>query len=399
MREQEQPVDTVRRAVARLDPEVRARESRLRAVARGKIIHQMACEFINGEYLFHQPCGLWNEPCVHGCGYIHLSTSTPGTRKKCCVNGRLSSASDNFEEELMMGYVLDELPVFVRKVISSSPTFSQKSSTYNNLVAMAATVVCNYNETAGFSLRGQGPQSVFMNGRVHHYMRIASSTSQNCGISYFVFDDIASLAGSADARNVDPDILKEICNGLKNENPYCADLRFLGVEARARAEGIAVIPRMVDQVQHFDVCSVVNNRQTGDMTLQVRTHTNSVSDVNMDSEKVEGLCFPLLFPHGEPGYTNASKSGMSPDEYAMSRLLMPEKLGRDFMTAQAPYGPVECIDSRTGEAFAPTEDQSGIPLPSVTESGTKQSIGIWYSTYLHGIMVPYQILGQWRIRW
>jgi hypothetical protein len=42
-------------------------------------------------------------------------------------------------------------------------------------------------------------------------MRIASSTSQNCGISYFIFDDIASLAGSADAQNVDPDILKEIC--------------------------------------------------------------------------------------------------------------------------------------------------------------------------------------------
>ncbi len=69
----------------------------------------------NGKYLFHQPCGLWNEPCVHGCGYIHLSNLTPGTRKKCCVNGRLSSASDNFEEELMMGYVLDELPAFVRK--------------------------------------------------------------------------------------------------------------------------------------------------------------------------------------------------------------------------------------------------------------------------------------------
>ena len=198
-REREQPANTQQRAVARLDPEVRARESRLRAVARGKIIHQVACEFINGEYLFHQPCGLWNEPCLRGCGYIHLSNSTPGTRKKCCVNGRLSSASDNFEEELMMGYVLDELPAFVRKVISSSTTFSQKSSTYNNLVAMAATVVCNYNETAGFSRRGPGPQSVFMNGRVHHYMRIASSTSQNCGISYFIFDDIASLAGSADA--------------------------------------------------------------------------------------------------------------------------------------------------------------------------------------------------------
>ncbi len=30
---------------------------------------------------------------------------------------------------------------------------------------------------------------------------------------------------------------------------------------------ITVIPRMVDQVQHFDVCSVVNIRQTGTMTL------------------------------------------------------------------------------------------------------------------------------------
>ena len=96
---------------------------------------------------------------------------------------------------------------------------------------------------------------------------------------------IASLAGSADAQNVDPDILKlkEICKGLKDENPYCVHLRFLGVEARSRAEGITVIPRMVDQVQHFDVCSVVNNRQTGAMTLQVRTHTNSVSDVNRNT--------------------------------------------------------------------------------------------------------------------
>ena len=160
----------------------------------------MAWTFVNGEYLFHQPCGFWNEPCVHGCGYIHLSTSTPGTRKKCCVNGRLSSASDNFDEELMMGYVLDKLPPFVRKAISSSNQFSQRSSTYNNLVAMAATVVCNYSETAGFSWHGPGPQSVFMNGCVHHYMRLASSTSQNCGMSYFIFDDIASLAGSADAQ-------------------------------------------------------------------------------------------------------------------------------------------------------------------------------------------------------
>jgi hypothetical protein len=112
----------------------------------------------------------------------------------------------------MMDNVLDELLSFVRKVISSnSAKFSQKSSTVNNLVVMAATVVCNYDETSGFSPHGPGPQSVFMNGHVYHYMRIASSTSQNCGISYFIFDDMASLAGSADVHNVDPLILSDIC--------------------------------------------------------------------------------------------------------------------------------------------------------------------------------------------
>jgi hypothetical protein len=152
----------------------------------------MACKYVNGQYKFHQPCGLWNAPCVHGCGYIHLSSSTPGSRKKCCTNGCLSSASDNFDEELMMDHDLDKLPQFLRQVITSSTEFSKKSSTYNNLVAMAATMVCNYNQTHGFSRRGQGPQSIFMNGRVHHYMRIASSTLQNCGISYFIFDDSIS---------------------------------------------------------------------------------------------------------------------------------------------------------------------------------------------------------------
>jgi hypothetical protein len=235
----------------------------------------------------------------------------------------------------------------------------------DNLAAMAATVVCNYNQTHGFSWHGQGPQSVFMNGRVHHYMIIASSTLQNCGVSYFIFDDIASLAGSADTRNVDPVILSNIWEGLRNENPYCTDLRFLGVEARQRAEGINVVPRMVNQVQHFDVCSVVNNRQTGAMTLQVKTHTNSVSDINMDSEKVEGFCFPLLFPHGEPGYTNSSKSRLSQDKYEMAKMLRPEKIHGEYMTAQASYAPFQCTDICTGELFAPTKDQCQVEANQV----------------------------------
>jgi hypothetical protein len=54
-------------------------------------------------------------------------------------------------------------------------------------------------------------------------------------------------------------------------------------------------------------------------------------------------------------------------------LMMPEKLGRDFMTAQAPYAPIECVDSRTGQAFAPTEDQSENQIRLI--SGRVASVG------------------------
>jgi hypothetical protein len=156
-------------------------------------------------------------------------------------------------------------------------------------------------------------------------------------------------------------ILSNICKGLRNEHPYCVDLRFLGVEAQQCAEGINVVPRMVHEVQHFDVCSVVNNKQTGAMKLKVKMHTNSVSDINMDSEKVEGLCFP------QPGYTDSSKSRLSPDEYVMAKMLRPEKIYGEYMMAQASYPPFECIDICTGELFAPTKDQCQVKANRVPD--------------------------------
>jgi hypothetical protein len=133
--------ESAQRAVAREELGVREHESAQRAAARARRTLDMACKYVDGNYLFHQPCGLWNEPCVHGCGYLHLSSSSAGTRKKCCANGRLSYASENFDEELMMDHELERLPKFLRLLMCSYSGFSQKSSTYNNLVAMAATAV------------------------------------------------------------------------------------------------------------------------------------------------------------------------------------------------------------------------------------------------------------------
>jgi hypothetical protein len=55
--------------------------------------------------------------------------------------------------------------------------------------------------------------------------------------------------------------------------------------------------------------------------------------------------------------TNSSKSRLSPDEYVMAKMLRPEKIYGEYMTAQASYAPFQCIDICKGELFAPTEDQ------------------------------------------
>jgi hypothetical protein len=112
-------------------------------------------------------------------------------------------------------------------------------------------------------------------------------------------------------------------------------------------------PRMA-----ISVCAVMNCRWTGVMSLQVTTTNGSISDVKMNSEHVEGLCYPLLFPHAEPGFTNEMKDSISPVDYVvMARMLMPEKIGRKYMTAPARYySETQMIDSCIGEPFASDED-------------------------------------------
>jgi hypothetical protein len=83
-----------------------------------------------------------------------------------------------------------------------------------------------------------------------------------------------------------------------------------------------------------------------------------------------------LFPHAEPGYTNACKSRLSPDEYAMSRLLRPEKIDGDYMTARAAHAPYQCIDSRTGEPFTHIDDADVIQTYQVPDTLINRSLRV-----------------------
>jgi hypothetical protein len=91
---------------------------------------------------------------------------------------------------------------------------------------MAATKVCNYCDNSGFTNRGPGHHCVTLSGRVHHFFtRVSSSNPQSCGLSSFVFDSLASCTCLSESGNVDKELLNDIGNGLKNENPYCKDLQ------------------------------------------------------------------------------------------------------------------------------------------------------------------------------
>ena len=102
VRRQEQLRDAAARAIARENPEVRVREHLLRERNRKKWF-PLGCSVdeITGEYKFDQPCGVWNKPCAYGCGYIHLSSASPGTLSRCCAGGSLSPNNTQKHENIL----------------------------------------------------------------------------------------------------------------------------------------------------------------------------------------------------------------------------------------------------------------------------------------------------------
>jgi hypothetical protein len=145
----------------------------------------------------------------------------------------------------------------------------------------------------------RAPFSVHLQGKLPHLFNLANNTNISSGIGYLFFDNESALAASASSRNLDSQIMDIIARGLREINPYSHQLCFLGLEARQRADGVNIIPRVLKQQLIFNVCSICNNQQTGEMLIQIKVHNDDVSNVKMTSEKVEPLFFPIVFPLGE----------------------------------------------------------------------------------------------------
>jgi hypothetical protein len=60
----------------------------------------------------------------------------------------------------------------------------------------------------------------------------------------------------------------------------------------------------------------------------------------------------------------------------MARLLRPEKIGGQYMTATAAHEPHFCIDSRTGEPFAPNENPLEVEVYQVPDISVQRSLQV-----------------------
>ncbi len=59
---------SAQQAAAREEPAVQERKSRQRVAGRLNKTFKKACKYVYGQHIFHQPCSLWNAPCVYIVG-------------------------------------------------------------------------------------------------------------------------------------------------------------------------------------------------------------------------------------------------------------------------------------------------------------------------------------------
>jgi hypothetical protein len=135
----------------------------------------------------------WNYECPWGCGYVHLNRATKCMKSNCCFNGKLSPLgdSDYFKRYGDLEPLSDEMR---DKLVDNIEHIGPLSSTYGNVLSLAAIGVENGNKATGvknthpggFENRGNGaPDCVTMYGRTFHYLTVARDLASGIGEFYY----------------------------------------------------------------------------------------------------------------------------------------------------------------------------------------------------------------------
>ena len=212
--------------------------------------------------------------------------------------------------------------------------FAEKSSVYNNILALGAVGV--ENDKGGGWEKINGPHAVSLYGRTYHKF---NNTSGRGGFQYFIYCASESVANHATQYNCNPVTVLKLFNGLKITNQYCRECVSIGMKAviyemaeQGQDEEFAemlkneVIAEINEKTDFFDVSAIVGEGFEGQHILQIQKKGETkTTKINSYDGLYEPMAYPLLFPYGENGWCSEThKNGITLDDYIISRMLMVE---------------------------------------------------------------------------
>jgi hypothetical protein len=136
--------------------------------------------------------------------------------------------------------------------------------------------------------------------------------------------------------NLDGGKLDALYEMLQENNPYARDLQMigLGLDAPIGARDPVVAEHTIHAdfiTEKLDVASVTNDAMTGNRVIRFREKGKAPwHELNAVNEKVDALCFPLLFPFGENGWSPKIRKSFGYPDVLASRLLKPENDLEEF---------------------------------------------------------------------
>jgi hypothetical protein len=299
----------------------------------------------------------WDRECEF-CGYVGLGDASTGEIAKCCSGGKFKS--NGIGDIFSLNPLSDKLH---NLLVNNVGHMTKYSNSYNYLFALSITGIDNGRQ-GGFEHR-VGDHCVTICGNMHHMLPFAiDSPNISNGISYFMFDHTAeksieyiskyiipnrlSAAATDSARILIEEILDAFKTTLNRNNKYVQDLKAIGLALQTADQGDLVTPmssftlttQLTNRVQYLEVGHIKLSSATNERNIQIIDKNNKSTKIEIMSEKLEPLSYPIFFLYGETGWGDLYKDKVKFFNYVANRMLMPEivlRTGR-YMTALNKYG-------------------------------------------------------------
>jgi hypothetical protein len=279
---------------------------------------------------------IWDDenPCGY-CFAVYLKSVTKSARKRCCNNGAYLMSDSNFPKMEMLPESLKWL------CLERGEHFGKLSAKYNNILSIASTGV--ENDKGGGYEKIVGDSAVKMNGRSYHFLN--TSARKLSGINYYTFDGLEDAKSHVELLNnstrddrykkkLEIGFLTTIFQDLKEINPFAQELQWIGRGLKRHLHQQDSVVN-VNDVQHLtaslnvqtstmEVGCMLSDESEGNIVYKfnVKGMSHTISSA---SDVVEPLCYVLLFPFAEKGWSRDISKSVGFMSYMCSRFKMPER--------------------------------------------------------------------------